>query len=276
MTARKTIKDRFAGKAAIVSGGSTGIGLSIVEELAKEGAAVCFTGVSELGFETEKNLKAARLEKILFCRGDMVDEAFCTETVAKTAGAFGRVDYLVNNAFSFLAKGKTAQTEDWQRSFFVGPVGYARMMQNVLPHMKKAGGGAIVNMSSISAHIAQINRWTYNAAKGAVNQLTKCAALDYAKYGVRVNSVSPAWIWTREVQKAADLDGGGRKKWEPVWGEYHMLERVGEPVEVAGPVLFLLSDDASFITGTDLPIDGGYLAMGPEGIGKTTVNAGSF
>jgi NAD(P)-dependent dehydrogenase (short-subunit alcohol dehydrogenase family) len=276
MTTRKTLKDRFAGKAAIVSGGSTGIGLSIVEELAKEGAAVCFTGVSELGFETEKKLKAAGLEKILFCRGDMVDEAFCAETVAKTAGAFGRVDYLVNNAFSFLAKGETAQTEDWQRSFFVGPVGYARMMQNVLPHMKKAGGGAIVNMSSISAHIAQINRWTYNAAKGAVNQLTKCAALDYAKYGIRVNSVSPGWIWTREVQKAADLDGGGRKKWEPVWGAYHMLERCADPVEVAGPVLFLLSDDASFITGTDLPIDGGYLAMGPEGIGKTTVNAGSF
>jgi NAD(P)-dependent dehydrogenase (short-subunit alcohol dehydrogenase family) len=149
------------------------------------------------------------------------------------------------------------------------------MIQNVKPHMQKQGGGSIVNMSSISAHIAQINRWTYNAAKGAVNQLTKCTALDYAKFGIRVNSVSPAWIWTREVQKAADLAGGGKEKWAPVWGEYHMLERCAEPVEVAGPVLFLLSDDASFITGTDLPIDGGYLAMGPEGIGKTTVNAGS-
>jgi NAD(P)-dependent dehydrogenase (short-subunit alcohol dehydrogenase family) len=221
-------------------------------------------------------MKNAGFGNVIFCRGDMIDDEFCREVTEKTAKAYGRIDYLVNNAFSFLAKGDEAKTDDWQRSFFVGPVGYARMMQNVKPYMQKQGGGAIVNMSSISAHIAQINRWTYNAAKGAVNQLTKCAALDYAKYGIRVNSVSPGWIWTREVQKAADIDGGGRKKWEPIWGAYHMLERCAEPVEVAAPILFLLSDDASFITGTDLPIDGGYLAMGPEGIGKTTVNAGSF
>jgi NAD(P)-dependent dehydrogenase (short-subunit alcohol dehydrogenase family) len=275
MNTRKAIKDRFAGKAAIVTGGSSGIGYSIVEELAKEGASVCFTGISEAGVQVEKDFQKAGY-KILFCRGDMINEAFCAEIVEKTVETFGRIDYLVNNAFSFLAKGDEAKTEDWQRSFFVGPVGYARMIQNVKPHMQKLGGGSIVNMSSISAHIAQINRWTYNAAKGAVNQLTKCAALDYAKYGIRINSVSPGWIWTREVLKAANLDGGGREKWDPIWGTYHMLERCAESVEVAGPVLFLLSDDASFITGTDLPVDAGYQSMGPEGIGKTTVNAGSF
>jgi NAD(P)-dependent dehydrogenase (short-subunit alcohol dehydrogenase family) len=276
MNARKAIKDRFAGKTAIVTGGSSGIGYSVVEELLKEGASVCFTGTSEAGFRAEENMKNAGFNNVIFCRGDMIDDEFCREVTEKTAKAYGRIDYLVNNAFSFLAKGENAGTDDWKRSFFVGPVGYARMMQNVKPYMQKQGGGAVVNMSSISAHIAQINRWTYNAAKGAVNQLTKCAALDYAKYGIRVNSVSPGWIWTREVQKAADIDGGGRKKWEPIWGTYHMVERCAEPVEVAAPILFLLSDDASFITGTDLPIDGGYLAMGPEGIGKTTVNAGSF
>jgi NAD(P)-dependent dehydrogenase (short-subunit alcohol dehydrogenase family) len=276
MNTRKAVKDRFAGKAAIVTGGSSGIGYSVVEELLKEGASVCFTGTSEAGFQAEKDMKNAGFTNVMFCRGDMVEEEFCREVTEKTAKAYGRIDYLVNNAFSFLAKGDEAKTADWERSFFVGPVGYARMMQNVKPYMQKQGGGAIVNMSSISAHIAQINRWTYNAAKGAVNQITKCAALDYAQYGIRVNSVSPGWIWTREVQKAADIDGGGRKKWEPVWGAYHMTERCAEPVEVAAPILFLLSDDASFITGTDLPIDGGYLAMGPEGIGKTTVNAGSF
>jgi NAD(P)-dependent dehydrogenase (short-subunit alcohol dehydrogenase family) len=90
-----------------------------------------------------------------------------------------------------------------------------------------------------------------------------------------VNSVSPGWIWTREVYKAAALDGGGREKWDPIWGEYHMLGRCGEPIECAGPVLFLLSDDASFITASDLPVDGGDNGMGPEGLGKTTVLAGS-
>ena len=102
--------------------------------------------------------------------------------------------------------------------------------------------------------------------------LTKCMALDLAPYGIRVNSVSPGWIWTREVDKAA---GGDRSKWEPVWGQFHMLERCGEPVECAGPILFLLSDDASFITATDLPIDGGYQGMGSEGLGRASHFAGS-
>ena len=271
---RKPVLDRFKDKVAIVTEGSSGIGKSIAEELMKEGAKVVFTGASELGFETLEEFRRNGWDAT-FVRGDMQENGVCDEIVAKTVEAYGGVDFLVNNAFSFTAKWENATADDWERSFFVGPVGYARMISGCRPHMQKRGGGAIVNMSSISAHIAQINRWTYNAAKGAVNQLTKCVALDYAPFNIRCNSVSPAWIWTREVQKAADLDGGGRKKWEPIWGSYHMPERTAEAVEVARPTLFLLSDDASFITGTDLPIDGGYLAMGPEGIGKTTVNAGS-
>jgi NAD(P)-dependent dehydrogenase (short-subunit alcohol dehydrogenase family) len=141
--------------------------------------------------------------------------------------------------------------------------------------MKALGGGAIVNMSSISAHIAQKDRWTYNAAKGAVNQMTKCQALDLSPFNIRVNNVDPAWIWSNETDKAANLDGGGRAKWDPIWGKYHMLRRMGLAVEVARPTLFLLSDDASFITGTTLMVDGGYLAMGPEGLGETAVIAGS-
>jgi NAD(P)-dependent dehydrogenase (short-subunit alcohol dehydrogenase family) len=271
---RKVVKERFKDKASIVTGGSAGIGLSIVEELCKEGARVSFTGRSDMGFETQADLKKKGYEA-MFIQGDMSDESFCKKVVNETVKKWGKVNYLVNNAFSFTAKGEDANTEDWQRSYFTGPVAYARMVQNVTEPMKKEGGGSIVNMSSISAHIAQINRWTYNSAKGAVNQMTKCQALDLAKYNIRVNSVSPAWIWTREVDKAAQLDGGGKEKWGRIWGQYHMLERCGEPVECAGPTLFLLSDDASFITGTDLPIDGGYLAIGPEGIGKNTVNVGS-
>ncbi len=274
MNKRKTIPDRFKGKVALVTGGSSGIGRSIVEELCKEGASVAFTGISDIGVTTSEELKKAGFN-VLFCKGDMIEEAFCKEIVDKTVKAFGKIDYLVNNAFSFVAKGMDATTEDWMRSYTVGPIGYARMVQNVVPHMRQAGGGVIVNMSSISAFQAQPNRWTYNSAKGAVHTMTKNMALDLAKYNIRVNSVSPGWIWTREVYKAADLDGGGREKWDPIWGQYHMLERCGEPVECAGPVLFLLSDDASFITGTDLPIDAGYQSMGPEGLGKTTVIAGS-
>jgi hypothetical protein len=104
----------------------------------------------------------------------------------------------------------------------------------------------------------QKDRWTYNAAKGAVNQLTKRQALDLAPFNIHVNNVDPGWIWSNETDKAANLDGGGRTKWDPIWGKYHMLRRLGLAVEVAHPTLFLLSDDASFITGTTLMVDGGY------------------
>jgi NAD(P)-dependent dehydrogenase (short-subunit alcohol dehydrogenase family) len=274
MTSRVPVKDRFKGKVAIVTGGASGIGRAIVEEYCREGGAVCLTGISDAGVATEKELRAAG-RQALFLRGDMEDPAFCRSIAPACVKRFGTVHHLVNNAFSFIAKGADATVEEWDRMMRVGPVAYSLMAASVLETMKGNGGGAIVNMSSISAFVAQTNRWTYNAAKGAVLNLTRCMAYDFARHGIRVNSVSPGWIWTREVYKAAAVDGGGREKWDPIWGEYHMLGRCGEPIECAGPVLFLLSDDASFITAADLAIDGGYNGMGPEGLGKTTVLAGS-
>lgn len=274
MVEHKAIPDRFLGKVAIVTGGSSGIGRAVVDELCKEGAKVVFSGISTGGQAVAKEL-AAQGRDVRFVQGDMEDEKVCKGLVEATLAAYGRVDMLVNNAFAFTAKALDATTADWHRSYFAGPVNYARMIQNVVKPMQAVGGGAVVNVRSVSGHIAQKLRWTYNMSKGAVGQLTKCAALDLAPYGIRVNSVSPAWIWSREVDKAADLDGGGRAKWGPVWGNYHMLRRMGEAVECARPILFLLSDDASFITATDLPIDGGYLAMGPEAQGNSARVAGS-
>lgn len=262
---RLIVKDRFKNKSAIVTGGSSGIGKSIVEELCKEGAFVVFTGISETGIGVEKEMKGKGYS-VAFCQGDMADECFCKLVTVTLLRETGKINYLVNNAFSFIGKGADAAAKDWDKIFFTGPVAYARMVNNCIEAMKKEGGGSIVNMSSISAHIAQPNRWTYNSAKGAVNQLTKCQAMDLAQFKIRVNSVSPAYIWTRELEKEANSAGGGREKWEPIWGNFHMLRRCGEAVECARPVLFLLSDDASFITGTDLPIDGGYLGMGSDGI----------
>jgi NAD(P)-dependent dehydrogenase (short-subunit alcohol dehydrogenase family) len=202
----------------------------------------------------------------------MAEEAFCGQIVEEARKKWGKINYLVNNAFSFIAKGAEATREDWLRMMSVGPIGYATMVRFATPELRLQGGGAIVNLSSISAHIAQPSRWTYNAAKGAVNQLTRCMAMDLAADNIRVNTVSPGWIWTREVDKAAGYD---RAKWGPIWGKFHMLRRLGEVEECAAPVAFLLSDEASFITAAELMVDGGYRGMGSEGLGEASSFAGS-
>ena len=271
MDSHQPIVDRFQGKVAIVTGGTAGIGLATAAELVKEGAAVTITGLPQDGNAAADELIELGGD-VLCLLGDMADDAFCQQVVSNTIARWERVDLLVNNAFSFLAKALDASREDFAYSMGAGPVAFARMIQLVSDPMRKVGGGAVVNISSISGYVAQTGRWTYNAAKGAVNQLTKCAALDLAPDRIRINSISPGWIWTREVDKAAD---GDREKFDPIWGEYHMLGRCGHPIECARAILFLLSDDASFITGTDLPVDGGYQSMGPEGLGKTSIVAGT-
>ncbi len=182
------------------------------------------------------------------------------------------MDYLVNSAVSFIGKGLDARTVDWERSLGVNVRGGANMVQSCYPHLKAAGGGAIVNIASISGHVAQPNRWTYNATKGAIISMTRCQALDLAPDNIRVNVVSPGWTWTPEVAKAAD---GDRAAWEPVWGRFSMLRRLGEPREIARAILFLCSEDASFITGAELAVDGGYMALGSEGLGDASSFAGT-
>jgi NAD(P)-dependent dehydrogenase (short-subunit alcohol dehydrogenase family) len=269
---RKPFPDRFAGKVAIVTGGSTGIGKSVVEELCREGASVSFTGRSaSTGQETEDGLRKAGYDA-LFIEGDMIKEEFCQEIVDRTVEKWGKINYLVNNAFRFIDKGRDVTDEDWYNVLFTGPVAYARMIRNCAPHMIKQGGGAIVNISSISAHIAQPNRWTYNSAKGAVHMLTMCAAIDYAPENIRVNDVSPGTIWTRETLRGVwEAPPDVREGFFKELNRRQMMQRCGEPVETAGAVLYLLSDDASYTTGHELMVDGGYINMGQQGIRETAL-----
>ncbi|MCL4505636.1 MAG: SDR family oxidoreductase [Chloroflexi bacterium] len=262
----------WTGKVAIVTGGASGIGAATAREFAAGGAMAIIFDINQAGGEQMVAQMRADGGKADYQRVDVSDADACRAAVQRVAAALGRVDYLVNCAASFISKGLDVTTADWERSLGVNVRGYANMVQACFEPMKATGSGAIVNIASISAHIAQPDRWTYNACKGAILTMSKCQALDLAPYGIRVNVVSPGWIWTPEVAKAAN---GDRARWEPVWGRYHMLRRLGEPREVARAALFLCSDDASFITGAELPVDGGYLGLGSEGLGDTSSFAGT-
>ncbi|MCA0458207.1 MAG: glucose 1-dehydrogenase [Chloroflexi bacterium] len=263
---------RFTGKVAIVTGGASGIGAAVAREFAAEGAAVAIFDINvPLGESYAAELQAAGY-RVRFHRVDVSEAEAVQAAVAAVASEYGSVNCLVNCAVSFTSKGIDVTTAEWERSLGVNVRGTSNTVQACYPHMKAAGGGAVVNIASISAHIAQPDRWTYNATKGAIVTLSKCQALDLAPAKIRVNVVSPGWVWTPEVDKAAS---GDRAKWEPVWGRYHMLRRLGQPAEVARAVLFLCSDDASFITAAELPVDGGYLGMGSEGLGETSSFAGT-
>src|SRR5262245_28913377 len=154
---RQPITDRFKGKIALVTGGASGIGRAIARELGREGAGVLILDRSASGHAVADEFVTAGSDALFF-HGDVAEPATGQQAVAAALAKWGRLDYLVNNAFSFISKGLDATPQDWDTSLRVGPVAYAHMAQSAVPAMRQSGGGAIVNISSISAYIAQPNR----------------------------------------------------------------------------------------------------------------------
>ena len=245
-------------KIAIVTGGATLIGASVVEAFHREGTKVTIADVNA----TDGQTVADALGKgVLFVKTDLGDDAQIAACVERTVSTFGGVDFLVNLACVYIDDALAATRQNWLDSYNINVVGGVMMLKAVRPQMAKRGGGAVVNFGSISAKVAQTGRWLYPVTKAATLQLTRNEAMDLAGDKIRVNSVSPGWTWCRLMD---ELTHGDKVKTNKVGGPFHLLGRVGEPDEVAQAVLFLCSSHASFITGTDLAVDGGYSAMGPE------------
>jgi dihydroanticapsin dehydrogenase len=255
--------NRLRDKVAVVTGGGAGIGRATCELFAEEGAAVVVAERdAATGQDTAQGI-AGRGGRALFVPTDVADEDGVRRMVAEAVRAFGRVNVLVNNAAVFVLRGIDGTPEEWRQILGVNVMGTALVTKHVVPEMRKAGGGAVVNLSSISSFIAQPNFWTYNASKAAIANLTRCMALDLAPSNIRVNAVAPGAVWTQIVQRLtreAGLDRAAADK-DPSWGGAHMIKRIAEPREIAYAILFLASDEASFVTGANLMVDGGYTAQ---------------
>ena len=254
--------NRLKGKVAIITGGGQGIGRATCELFAEEGASVV---IAERHLDTGQAVATAINRaggRALFVQTEVTDDQSIRRMVGEAVNAFGRINILVNNAGVFVLKGIEATVEDWRHVLDVNVMGPALVAKHVVPEMRKAGGGAIVNLGSISSFIAQPQFVTYNASKGAIANMTRCMALDLAADNIRVNAVCPGTVWTPIVERLTKEKGLDRAAADqhPDFCASHMIKRLAEPREIAYAILFLASDEASFITAENLMVDGGYVA----------------
>lgn len=259
----KTLNPQFDGRVAIVTGGAQGIGRAISEKLVKDGAAVVIADLHEdKGRATQEELSA--IGDCTFLRTDVSDEGDIVNVVRVSVEKYNQVDFLVNNAAVFIMRGLDASLEEWRRIMDVNVIAYALCAKHTVPEMLKVGGGVIINMASISGVVAQPGYMTYNTSKAAVLNMTRCMALDLASKNVRVNAVCPGTVWTAHTAEFLGQSMGLDKSAadaHPEIGGPHMLSRTAYPEEIARAVVFLISDDASFITAECLMVDGGYTAQ---------------
>ncbi|GAA1663133.1 SDR family NAD(P)-dependent oxidoreductase [Kribbella sp. NPDC056951] len=253
MTADPRAGAGLAGRSAVVTGAGSGIGRAVAEGLAAAGAGVVLADVDGGRCEAA----AAEIEaagRVVAVKADVTDPDAWSMLTRTARRCFGYPTLLVNNAGVLGSHGLTGVTADeWDRVVEVSQRGTWLGMQNVVPSMHLAGGGAIVNVSSVFGLVGSSAAFAYHGAKGAVAAMTRAAAVELAGAGIRVNAVSPGLV---ETPMTVDLPA----QFVADFVAATPMRRMAVPREIAAAVLFLLSDDASFITGTDLLVDGGYAA----------------
>jgi NAD(P)-dependent dehydrogenase (short-subunit alcohol dehydrogenase family) len=256
---------RVEGKVAIITGGAKGLGRATCLLFAREGAEVAVADIldnegSGVISEIKNNGGVARYYHLDVTREDAVKQAF--SAINKD---FGKIDILVNNAgVSGVLKATHELSEaEWDLVLNTDAKGVFFCSKHAIPYMKTGGGGSIVNISSVYGIVGGMDNpppYPYHAAKGAVRLMTKSDAVCYARDKIRVNSVHPGWIWTPMLEEVGKKFAGGPEEFNKQFLSHIPLGHFGEPNDVAFGVLYLASDEAKFITGSELVIDGGYIA----------------
>lgn len=253
--------NRLAGKVAIVTGAALGLGRAAARRMSEEGATVAVLDMMEgEGAELARELRALGGEAH-FWRCDVSSEAEVASVIDAVAARYGRVDILVNNAgVAGVSKPTHEITEaEWDFVQGINVKGVFFCTKHAIPHLKRAGGGSIINLSSIYGLVGGADVPPYHASKGAVRLMTKTDALIYAPDRIRVNSIHPGFILTPMVEHHLDTMDDREAAREAVEA-LHPLGHIGEPDDIAWGVVYLASDEAKFVTGAELVIDGGYTA----------------
>src|SRR5216683_5204756 len=246
---------RLANKVAIVTGGGSGIGRAIAIAFAREGARVVVAGRTKDKLDSvAREIQPANCLAVQADTGSEDDNRRLAEAAVKH---FGGINILVNNAGVLLAGTAESQTgEEWEQTFNINVRGVWQLSREVLPHMRSAGGGSIINMGSVLSAVAARNRVAYATSKGALLALTKAMALDHAEEKIRVNCICPGIVETEMVARFG-MDEEGRRRRIAM----HPMGRFGQPEDIAGAAVFLAGDESAWITGAAFPVDGGYTAL---------------
>ena len=258
---------RLDGRVALVTGGGGEIGGAISRVFAAEGAEVAIADLEPAKAEAVANAIVASGGSAHGLKVDVSDEASAREAVANTIKAFGRLTTLVNVAATITPDGtvETLTLAQWNEALAVNLTGSFVMCKFGVPELRRAGGGSIINIASQLGHMGVPLRSPYCTTKAALIHFTRILAMDHAVDNIRANTISPGFILTERSSART----GGKDKARTINGPRHLLNRPGEPEEIAAGALYLASDESAFVTATDLLIDGGYVAfkgkVGPEG-----------
>jgi NAD(P)-dependent dehydrogenase (short-subunit alcohol dehydrogenase family) len=254
---------RVQGKVAVVTGGARGIGRTVCLLLAQEGAKVAVADILDEAGEAVASEVMAAGGEARFWHMDVTNAARIAEVFREVRDAFGKIDVLVNDA-GILGPDKPTHeiTEaEFDQTFAVNVKGVFLCTKHVIPHMRAAGGGAIVDLSSTFGLVGGRELPTYHASKGAVRLMAKTDAVLYADEGIRVNSVHPGNTLTPMLENEASNAPGGRDENLRIWAQVQPMQHLAQPEDIAWGIIYLVSDEAKYVTGAELVIDGGFTAQ---------------